>query len=288
MAFEESELIIRPDGAVYHLNLKPGEIPSVILTVGDPERVDRISRHLDQINFTRQSREIVAHHGRLGKMDVLVLSTGMGTDNIEIVMNELDALVNVDFDSRQVKQERQSLNIIRIGTSGSIHEDVPVESLLASETGTGLDTLMEFYAFNPGEAEQNRVAALREHLGLGFTPYQCRADDLLMERLGEGLLKGHTLTCPGFYAPQGRYLRLKGRTDNYAERLMAFRDGTFAFTNIEMETAAMYAFGSMMGHRMLSLNAIIADRRKKEFARDGHEVVDRLISHVLDRVETLG
>ena len=287
MPIPSSELILRPDGAIYHINLRPEDLIDTIITVGDPERVEMISRHFDQLFYQRSSREIIAHGGRIGGKDLLVLSTGMGTDNIEIVFNELDALANIDLESREIRTSFRQLSIIRIGTSGSIHPDVPVNSLLASASGTGLDSLMHFYNYNPGDYELAFSEKLAEHLSLGFIPYHAPADQELLVRLGNDMLRGHTLTCPGFYAPQGRSLRLAPRNTDFMSRIYSFVHEGISLTNIEMETAAMYALGSLLGHRVLSLNAIIADRRNGKFSSDGHAVVERLIAHVLEKIETI-
>ena len=285
MPINPAELIIREDGSIYHLNLRPEDICDTIITVGDPERVERVSQHLDEIYFKKQSREIVSHKGRIGKTDVLVISTGMGPDNVEIVMTELDALANINLHTREVRDGHHKLSVIRIGTSGSIHSDIKPGSLLASRTGTGLDSLMEFYPFSPGKEEAEFAAALRKHLGFYLQPYHANCSETLMARFGNGMYEGHTLTCPGFYAPQGRTLRIPPRNKELLEQLISFSHGDKALTNIEMETAAMYAFGQMMGHEMLSLNAIIADRRNGAFADDPHGVIDGLIEHVLERIE---
>ena len=285
MPINPAELIIREDGSIYHLNLRPEDICDTIITVGDPERVARVSRHFDEIYFEKQSREIVSHRGRLGKTDVLVISTGMGPDNVEIVMTELDALANINLDTREVRDAHRKLSIVRIGTSGSIHPDILPGSFLASRTGTGLDSLMEFYPFNPGKEEAEFASELRKRLGFYLQPYHAYCSDKLMAKLGAGIFEGHTLTCPGFYAPQGRTLRIAPRNDQFLEQLISFRHGDKAFTNMEMETAAMYAFGQMMGHEILSLNAIIADRRNGVFADDPHGVIEKLIGHVLERID---
>ncbi|MCA6074000.1 nucleoside phosphorylase [Fulvivirga sedimenti] len=284
MAIKETELIIRPDGAIYHLNLRPGDVCENIITVGDPERVALVSRHFDEIYFKKQSREIISHRGRIGTVDVLVISTGMGTDNIEIVMNELDALVNIDLDRREIKDDKTSLNIVRIGTSGSISDRIPVGSMLASKTGTGLDNLMHFYDYTMDAGQLEFSRALKQHLALEWTPYVANADPHLLSRIGKDVIHGNTLTCPGFYAPQGRHLRFGPVLEDYLDRLESFEHSSLSFTNIEMETSAMYAMGAMMGHRMLSMNAIIANRITGEFAENPHAVVDELILLVLERM----
>jgi len=283
----ESELILNADGTIYHLNLLPDHISDTILTVGDPARVAQVSRHFDSIEFEGVHREFVTHVGYYRGKRLTVLSTGMGTDNIDIVMNELDALVNIDFMSRTMRpaEERLSLRIIRLGTSGSLQPDVPVGSLLATQHAIGLDSLMQFYPLVETGLETQVAKDLQQSLGLPFAPYVVRGSDLLREQLAADLLIGNTVTCPGFYGPQGRRLRLDLRTPDYMERLQNFRhqspEGDFRLSNFEMETAGYYALGQLLGHEVLSLNAIVANRATGEFAKDAGDIVDRLITRTL-------
>jgi uridine phosphorylase len=283
----ESELILNADGTIYHLNLLPDHISDTILTVGDPARVAQVSRHFDSIEFEGTHREFVTHVGYYRGKRLTVLSTGMGTDNIDIVMNELDALVNIDFMSRTVRphEERLSLRIIRLGTSGSLQPDVPVGSLLATQHAVGLDSLMQFYPFMETGLETQVAQDLQKTLGLPFAPYVVRGSDLLREQLAADLLIGNTVTCPGFYGPQGRRLRLDLRQPDYMTRLQDFRhqspEGDFRLSNFEMETAGYYALGQLLGHEVLSLNAIVANRATGEFASDAGDIVDRLIARTL-------
>ncbi len=283
----ESELILNADGSIYHLNLLPDHISDTILTVGDPARVAQVSRHFDSIEYEGTHREFVTHVGYYRGKRLTVLSTGMGTDNIDIVMNELDALVNIDFMSRTVRpaEERMSLRIIRLGTSGSLQADVPVGSLLATQHAVGLDSLMQFYPLVETGLETQVAQDLQQHLGLPFAPYVVRGSDLLREQLAADLLIGNTVTCPGFYGPQGRRLRLDLRSPDYMQRLQNFRhqspEGDFRLTNFEMETAGYYALGQLLGHEVLSLNAIVANRATGEFAKNAGDVVDQLITRTL-------
>lgn len=275
-----SELIINSDGSIYHLHLKPEHLASTVFTVGDPDRVPLVSRHFDQIDFKLQKREFVTHTGWKNGRQVTVISTGMGTDNIEILMTELDALVNVDLETRLIKPEKTSLQIIRIGTTGSMQPDIPVGSLLASEIGVGMDTLMTFYPELSGD--QSLGMAIQKELGLGFLPYQASASDLLLAKLDERIMRGITLTCPGFYAPQGRKVRLKPKFDRMIEGLSSLQIDGKRLTNFEMETAGYYALGELLGHRMLSLNAIVANRPLKEFDPKAEETVETLILTALE------
>ncbi len=275
----ESELILHPDGSVFHLRLLPEQLGNIVFTVGDPDRVATVSQHLDQIDFKLQNREFITHTGWKNGHRVSVISTGMGTDNIEILMTELDALVNVDLQTRQVKEKKTSLQIIRIGTSGSLQEDIPTGTLLASEIAIGMDTLMAYYPELSGP--QNFGQAIQAELGLSFRPYQAAASTKLLGMLDTSIPRGITLTCPGFYAPQGREVRLKPRFDQLIERLAALRVEGRYLTNFEMETAGYYAMGELLGHDVLSLNAILVNRPLKKFSPDGEKTVERAIQTAL-------
>lgn len=275
-----SELIINSDGSIYHLHLKPEHLASLVFTVGDPDRVPLVSRYFDRIDFKISKREFVTHTGWLNGNRVTVMSTGMGTDNVEILMTELDALVNVDLESREIKTEKTSLQIIRLGTSGSMQADIPVGSLLASEIGIGMDTLMAYYPDLSGD--QNLAKAVRDELALSFLPYQASASSSLLEKLDQNFVKGVTLTCPGFYAPQGREVRLKPRFDRMIERLSGLKVDEKRLTNFEMETAGYYAMGELLGHQVLSLNAIVANRPLNIFDPEADKTVEKMIQTALE------
>lgn len=275
----ESELILHPDGSVFHLRLRPEQLGNIVFTVGDPDRVANVSRHLDKVDFKLQNREFITHTGWKNGHHVSVISTGMGTDNIEILMTELDALVNVDLQTRQVKEKKTSLQIIRIGTSGSLQEDIPTGTLLASEIAIGMDTLMAYYPTLSGS--QDFAEAIQKELGLSFRPYQASASPKLLAKLDSAITRGVTLTCPGFYAPQGREVRLRPRFDQMIERLAALQVEGRSLTNFEMETAGYYALGELLGHEVLSLNAILVNRPLKKFATDGEKTVERAIQTAL-------
>ena len=284
MLIPESELILNPDGSVYHLGLLPEQISDTIITVGDPERVQMVSKYFEEIETTVAKREFITHTGYYRGKRITVMSTGMGTDNIELVLNELDALVNIDFVSREPNKEKIALKIIRIGTSGSLQETIPVGSLLASHYAIGLDTLMQFYPLEQSEIENTITRKLQEELELGFQPYCVNASPTLLDNIAYDLIPGNTLTCPGFYAPQGRRLRGGLRNKQLLERYHAFRLGDFRLTNLEMETAGYYALGRLLGHEVLSVNAMLANRVTHEFASKPHEILDDLIVKVLDRL----
>lgn len=275
-----SELILTDEGRIYHIDLAPEEVPEIILTVGDPARVERVSRHFDQVYFTRKHREFVTHRGRVGSKEVMVISSGIGTDNVEILMTELDALINVDFTHRKVHDNLKSANIIRIGTSGSLQENIAPGTLLRSSAAIGLDTLMKFYDFVMDENDLRLTKDLMSNLGLGFTPYMAWGDASLVKGMKEGV----TLTCPGFYGPQGRKIRLAPRISDFTKRLTAYSFEKIKLSNFEMETAGLYAMGQMLGHRVISTNAIIANRVTGEFSSNPQQAIDKLIDTVLDQL----
>ncbi len=282
--FPASELILNPDGSVYHLNLKAENIADTIIAVGDPGRVHKVSKHFDSIEFEMACREFITHTGYYKGRRLTVMSTGMGTDNIEIFMNELDALVNIDLSRRVRKETITSLNIIRIGTSGSLQDGVPIGSHLVSRYGVGLDTLMTFYCLESSDFELDVAEKLQQHLELPFTPYCVKGSEQLESQLAFDMIPGNTVTCPGFFAPQGRKLRFELRFPDFIDRLCRFHENEFWLTNFEMETAGYYALGNILGHKVLSLNAIIANRITNEFSTDPKKVVDDLIMKVLERL----
>lgn len=280
----ESELILNKDGSVYHLNLLPEHLSEHIITVGDPGRVYKISDHFDSLEYEMNKREFITHIGKYKGKRVTVMSTGMGTDNIEILMNELDALANIDLKKREPKAKRKKLKIIRIGTSGSLQQDLPLGTHLVSEYGVGLDTLMQFYDLPQNEKEKSIAQKLKTELDLEFTPYVVKSSNSLLEQFGHDMVKGVTVTCPGFYAPQGRTLRIPLKKEKFIEKLNYFHEGDFWLTNFEMETAGYYSLGKIFGHETLSVNAIIANRITHQFEKNAEKVIDDLIVKVLDRL----
>jgi uridine phosphorylase len=276
----ESELIINTRGAVYHLDLRPEEIAGTIITVGDPDRVKEISKYFDKTEVKRQHREFISHTGYVGKKRLTVLSSGIGPDNIDIVINELDALANIDFSTREIKKELTSLNIIRIGTSGSLQEDIPVDSFVASTHGLGIDNLLNFYRHEQNEQEKELLHSFITHTqihGQIGNPYITSCSASLIKHFVKDFHQGITVTCPGFYGPQGRILRLGIRNPELINRLTDFRFGQHRITNFEMETSAIYGLGKLLGHHCLAVNAIVANRVKKEFSKDGQAAVESLI-----------
>ena len=282
-----SELIINQRGAVYHLDLRPEEIADTIITVGDPFRVEKVSKYFDQIDHKSSHREFITHTGRIGNKKISVVSTGIGPDNIDIVMNELDALVNIDLTERIEKPEKKSLNIIRIGTSGSLQEHIGVDSYVASTHSIGLDNLLHFYAFqnNDEESEIGRAFLEQVHLnGHLSKPYVVSASGFQLAKLADNCHAGITVTCPGFYGPQGRVLRMRLSMPNLNEELTSFRFGNHKILNFEMETAAIYGLGKALGHQCISLSAIVANRIAMEFSKDADTTIDGLIRHTLERI----
>ncbi len=276
----ESELIINDRGAVYHINTRPEEIAGTIITVGDPDRVAAVSKHFDKIEFKNTHREFIVHTGYIGQKRLSCVSTGIGPDNIDIVLNELDALVNIDFESRLIKDQLQSLNIIRFGTSGSLQPDIPVDSFVASTHGLGLDNLLNFYRLQNNEEENQVLQAFNTHTQLSsgnVSPYICMASVSLLKHFTQNYFQGITVTCPGFYGPQGRVLRLGLAYPQLIDNLTSFQFGNHHITNFEMETSAIYGLGKLLGHQCLSLNAIVANRISKEFSKDGGKAVEKLI-----------
>ncbi|HMH24904.1 MAG TPA: nucleoside phosphorylase [Puia sp.] len=281
----ESELIINSRGAIYHLDLRPEEVATTILTVGDPDRVGAVSKYFDRIETRSQHREFVSHTGWVGNKRITVVSTGIGTDNIDIVLNELDALVNIDFTTRMVRSELTHLTIIRMGTAGALQADIPVDSFVASTHGLGIDNLLNFYRHEENEEENHLLHSFITHTQLHHqfaNPYISGASASLLRHFVDGFHQGITVTCPGFYGPQGRVLRLGLSHPDLIDQLTAFQYGPYRIANFEMETAGIYGLGKILGHHCLSLSAIVANRVKKEFSRDGNAAVERLIRTTLD------
>lgn len=278
----ESELILNGRGAVYHLDLRPEEVARTIITVGDPDRVKEFSKYFDIVEIQRQHREFVSHTGTIGGKRLTVLSSGIGPDNIDIVMNELDALVNIDFETRTIKPTLQALNIIRVGTSGSLQGDIGVDEFVAATHGLGVDNLLNFYLHQKNNEEAALLQSFITHTQLKGEPYITGASPSLLKHFTQGFHHGITVTCPGFYGPQGRILRLGISNPNLIDRLTDFRFGQHRITNFEMETSAIYGLGKLLGHHCLALNAIVANRIKKEFSKDGKAAVENLIKKFLE------
>ena len=286
----ESELILNSDNSVYHLNLHPHEISDTIINVGDPDRVAVVSKFFQSVEVRKQKREFVTHTGMYKGKRITVLSTGIGTDNIDIVYNELDALVNIDLHKREVKSSLTSLNLIRIGTSGSLQSEIPVDGFVFSKYGLGLDGLLNFYKLKNNAEEIELIQAFRKHYpneGILALPYLSTSSPVLEEKLSTGMFRGITASCSGFYAPQGRVLRYELARPNFIETLHSFRHGNNRITNFEMETGAMYGLASILGHHCCSINAIVANRITNEHTHHAEETMDKLIVTVLDRLASM-
>ena len=283
---QSSELILNPDGSVYHLNLKPENIAHNILFVGDQRRVEKITKWFDSIEFSQQKREFKTQTGYYKGCKISVISTGIGPDNIDIVMNELDALVNVDLQTKTIKPELTSLNIVRIGTSGSLQENIPCDSIVMSQYGLGLDNMLRSYlidGISETTIEDAFIAQTNWDPKKG-RPYVVRGSEKLEKRFeSNSIFKGFTGTAGGFYGPQGRVIRLGIQDPDLNSKMDQFEFEGIKMTNLEMETSAIYGLGKLMGHECLSMNAIIANRATGTFSEDPYKTVDELIVYALNK-----
>ncbi|UUV20811.1 nucleoside phosphorylase [Paenimyroides aestuarii] len=284
---KDSELILNPDGSVYHLNLKPQDIANDIIFVGDQDRVASITKYFDSIEFSTQKREFKTETGIYKGKRITVISTGIGPDNIDIVLNELDALVNIDFATKTVKPNLTSLNIVRVGTSGSLQTAIPVDSLLMSAFAIGTDNMLRSYELQNIQ-NQSIEKAFVNHTNWDLSkglPYVISADnDLLKKFQSDRIFEGITITAPGFYGAQGRILRLPLQDAFLNDKIDSFAYKGLKATNLEMETAAIYGLAKLLGHRALSLNAIVANRKNGTFSADPYKTIDALICFTLDRI----
>lgn len=284
----ESELVLNSDGSVYHICLKPEHVADNVIVVGDQDRVKRISGYFEKIELKISHREFITHTGYFNGKRITVLSTGIGPDNIDIVLNELDAAVNIDLEKRQVKEKRKKLNIIRIGTSGSLQKDIPVDSFVVSGYGLGIDGLMNFYDGKSLPEEKKIEKAFAAHTRWKERlnrPYAVKGSAMLINKIGKGMFKGITITAPGFYGPQGRVLRLMPVMKNLNRQLTSFVfNGNTRITNFEMETSALYGLGRALGHNCCTVCAIIANRLAHQYSKNPKKSVDLLIRTVLERI----
>mgnify|MGYP001816500036 CR=1 FL=1 len=284
---EASELILNADNSIYHLNLLPEDIADTIIVVGDQNRVARISKHFDTIEVKRERREFFTHTGTLNGKRFTVLSTGIGADNIDIVLNELDALVNIDFKTRTINEELKQLNIVRIGTSGAIQPDIPVDSFVLSEYALGFDGVLHYYEHD-GIVHEGFSEAFVEYTDWSNKkpwPYLVKSGSALRSKLSSNRIRyGVTITNSGFYGPQGRQLRLGLQDKTLNDKLTSFRYGDLRITNMEMESSAIYALSKLMGHQAVSLNCIIANRVLGEFSKTPLKTIDNLIAYTLEKL----
>lgn len=284
---EESELIINPDGSIFHLRLKPEYIAENIILVGDPGRVALISENFDRIEYKVSNREFITHTGIYKGKRLSVISTGIGTDNIDIVLNELDALVNIDLQTRTIKEEKTSLNLIRIGTSGALHEDIEVNSFLVSEMAVGFDGLINFYANRDNISDIEMETSFIQHMNWNpylASPYFVKASETLINKIGDGINRGITISAPGFYGPQGRVLRLQIQDPEINDKIRSFRYNGKRITNYEMESSALFGLSALLGHNAATVCVIIANRYATQYSKDYKPAMNRLIKHVLNKL----
>lgn len=284
-----SELVLNSNGSIYHLNLHPEQVARTIITVGDPGRVTKVSQYFDKIEYRIEKREFLTHTGYLGRRRLSVISTGIGTDNIDIVINELDALVNIDLKTRRTKKEITGLTFIRVGTCGGLRADQPVDSVVVSSHALGLDNLMHFYHDPGGQQDNGLLQAIRRHLGADFSdrinPYLAAAPGQLLSLWPAQWKRGITVTCPGFYAPQGRRLRISPVYGDLLSQLQNFERDQLVCRNFEMETSALYGLAGLLGHQAVSISTVLANRTSGAFSTDPKRAVKSLIEQVLEVLE---
>lgn len=285
-----SELILNQDGSIYHLNLLPEQVAQNIILVGDQDRVEKVTRYFDTVDHKVKKREFHTQTGTYNGKKISVISTGIGTDNIDIVLNELDALVNIDFTSRRIKEEKKALNIIRIGTSGSIQKEIPVDSILISTLVAGFDSLLHYYQSDRIQVPEINEA-LNKHLKIhsGHSkPYVVECSSELFERFkSSNVFEGFTGSNVGFYAPQGRALRLPLRDKDLNEKIATFNFKGKKITNLEMETSGIYGLAKLLGHKAISVNAIVANRVTGNFSENGDRLIDKVIKYSLEKLEAI-
>jgi uridine phosphorylase len=282
----DADLILNRDGSVYHLSLLPEHISETIITVGDPDRVDMVSQYFDSVDFRMRKREFVTHRGTLRGKSIMVVSTGMGTDNVEIFLTELDALVNVNLKTRTPRNRKKKLKIIRVGTSGSLQKDVPLDSHVVSDYAVGLDSLMHFYKFKMNWVEKQIAREVMQSARLDYLPYVAKSSPALLQKIGFDMIVGNTITTPGFFAPQGRIVRLQPKNPKMLSSLARHgaKNQGLRLINFEMETAGYYSLAKLLGHETLSVSAIVANRAIGKFSNDPNAAIDALIRKVLSRV----
>lgn len=287
-AIGASEMIINERGAIYHLNVRPEQIADTIITVGDPDRVSEVSKYFDHVEHVCAHREFITHTGYIGKKRISVLSTGIGPDNIDIALNEIDALVNIDFSTRTINEQKKVVSIIRMGTCGSLQGEVGVDELVAGTHGLGIDNLLHFYNLENNEEEKAILSAFELHTQINSKkvfPYIASASPGLLKHFTQDYSHGITVTCPGFYGPQGRILRMPLAMPELVNKMTSFKFGNHHIANFEMETSAIYGLCRLLGHQCLSINVIVANRVKKEYSKDMGKAVDHMIQKSLAIIE---
>jgi len=287
LPFPSSELIINENGEIYHLGIRPEDLTKKIIIVGDQDRVTKVSSFFDEITFKKQHREFVSHVGTYKGKEITVLSTGIGTDNIDIVINELDALANIDFNTRKENSTKEKLEIVRIGTCGILDENIPVESFILSEYSLGLDNVGHYYQRETNQELTHLLSEIEKQIKLPkfITPYLAEASSELNRRFDSKEVKsGITIASSGFYGPQGRTLRLPLAEPKMLDSIAEFQSGQHRFVNLEMETSALFALSSALGHEATAICVGIANRRRQEFADNYEPKILELIQYVLDRI----
>ena len=290
MEIDKTNIILNNDGSIYHLGLFPNEINDIIFTVGDPDRVKFVSRHFNSINLKKQKREFLIHNGLYKGVPVSVLSTGIGTGNIDIVINELDIISNIDLKTGKLNNKKKQLNIIRLGTSASIQTEINIGSILLSEFAIGFDNLLNFYSYE-NEFEESLSIKLMKHLNIdddNIKPYAFKCDDYLFNNFSKTFSNsGITLTNSGFYGPQSRNIRIPLRFENLNNKLNSFEYSEKKITNLDMETSGIYGLCKLLGHKSLSINAILANRTTGDFVKDPDKTIDYMIEQSFNLVESI-
>ena len=290
MEIDKTNIILNNNGSIYHLGLFPNEINDIIFTVGDPDRVKFVSRHFNSINLKKQKREFLIHNGLYKGVPVSVLSTGIGTGNIDIVINELDIISNIDLKTGKLNNKKKQLNIIRLGTSASIQPEINIGSILLSEFAIGFDNLLNFYSYE-NEFEESLSIKLMKHLNIdddNIKPYAFKCDDYLFNNFSKTFSNsGITLTNSGFYGPQSRNIRIPLRFENLNNKLNSFEYSEKKITNLDMETSGIYGLCKLLGHKSLSINAILANRTTGDFVKDPDKIIDYMIEQSFNLVESI-
>jgi len=290
MEIDKTNIILNNDGSIYHLGLFPNEINDIIFTVGDPDRVKFVSRHFNSINLKKQKREFLIHNGLYKGVPVSVLSTGIGTGNIDIVINELDIISNIDLKTGKLNNKKKQLNIIRLGTSASIQPEINIGSILLSEFAIGFDNLLNFYSYK-NEFEESLSIKLMKHLNIdddNIKPYAFKCDDCLFNTFSKTFSNsGITITNSGFYGPQSRNIRIPLRFENLNNKLNSFEYSEKKITNLDMETSGIYGLCKLLGHKSLSINAILANRATGDFIKDPDKTIDYMIEQTFNLVESI-
>lgn len=281
----ESELIITAHGTIYHLDIAPEHLAPTVIFVGDPGRVKEVSKYFDRVTHTAHHREFITHTGYIGNKPITVVSTGIGPDNIDIVFNELDALANIDFKTRTIKDNKTALSVFRLGTCGALQADIPIDSLIISSHAIGLDNLMHYYKMHNTPDESYILHEFRHHTRLDMShiiPYISESSISLRKYFGPPYHHGITVTCPGFYGPQGRTLRLPPAFPYLLDAMATFKCHNHRIVNFEMETSAIYGLGKLLGHKCISINSVVANRASKTFSKNHKLAVDHMIKGALE------